>query len=73
MFQEPIVRDRVRTALEEGITSQSVAQAKRDNSAGDSFLRGLLRRIDRLWNKQPGQIRDSKKSFGYQPSKETVK
>ena len=73
MFQEPIVKDRVRTALEEGITSQSIARAKRDHNAGDSFLMGLLRSIDRLWNKKPGQTRDIKNSFGYQQSKETVK
>ncbi len=73
MFQEPIVRDRVRSALEEGITSQSVAQARRENSTGDSFLRGLLRNIGRLWTKGPGQTRDKNKSFGYQPSKETAK
>ena len=73
MWQEPIVKDRVQTALEEGITSQSIARAKRDQSAGDSFLRGLLRSIGRLWNKEPGQTREIQKSFGYQLSKETVK
>ena len=73
MFQEPIVKDRVRTALDEGITSQSIARAKRDHSAGDSFLRGLLRSISHLWNNEPGRTRDIQKSFGYQQSKETVK
>ena len=73
MWQEPIVKDRVRRALEEGITSQSVAQAKRDHNAGDSFLMGLLRSISRLWNKEPGRARDIQKSFGYQQSKETIK
>ena len=73
MFQEPIVRDRVRTALEEGITSQSVAKARRDHSAGDSFLRGLLRSISSLWNKVPVQTREIKKSYGYPQAKETVK
>lgn len=73
MWQEPIVKHRVRTALEEGITSQSVAQAKRDHSSGVSILRRLFQSIGRLWTKEPRQTREPQKSIGFQQSEEIVK
>jgi hypothetical protein len=71
MWQEPIVKDRVQTALKEGITSQSIAQARQDHNRGDSILNGLLQSIGRLWKKEPGQTRDAQKSFGFQQSEDT--
>jgi hypothetical protein len=73
MFQEPIVKDRVRTALEEGITSQSIARAKRDHSRRDSILRRFIRSISRLWNKETKQTSNIQKSFGFRQSEETIK
>jgi hypothetical protein len=73
MWQEPIVNERVRTALDEGITSQSAARARRDRSASDSFLRRLLHSIARLCHKKPRQTRDTQKSFGFQQSEETIR
>ena len=70
MWQEPIVIDRVKTALEEGITSQSVAQVKRDYSGGNSFLSRLLHSITRLWHKEPKQTWDTQKSFDFHQSEE---
>jgi len=71
MWQEPIVKDRVRTALEEGITSQAVAQAKRDQGSGGSILSGFLLSIRRLWIKETSQTREPQKSLGFQKSEET--
>lgn len=71
MFQEPIVKDRVRTALEEGITSQSVAKAKRDHGREVSFLNGLIQSISRLWNKETSHTVDTHKSAGFQQSEQT--
>jgi len=70
MWQEPIVNHRVKTALEEGITSQSAAQAKRDHGRGDSILRRLFQSIGGLWHKQPRQTREPQKSLGLQKSEE---
>ena len=71
MYQEPIVKDRVQTALEEGIKSQSVAQARRDHSGGDSILGGLLQSIGGLWNKETSQAQDTQNSTGFQQSEQT--
>ena len=72
MFHEPIVKDRVKTALKEGITSQSVAQARRDHSGSDSFLSRLLHSIARIWNKEPKQTWGTEEnSISFQQSEET--
>ena len=71
MWQDPIVKDRIQTALEEGITSQSVAQARRDHSKGDSILRRLLSSIFNLRKKETRQINDTQSSVSFQQSKET--
>ena len=71
MWQEPIVNHRIKTAIEEGIASQSVAQIRRVPRRRVSILRGLFRRIGRLWNKGTRQTTYHQKAIGFRQSKET--
>ena len=73
MWHNPIVNYRITTALEEGITSQSVARSKRDHSRknrsrGDSYIRRLIDRIRCFWIKEPRQTRATKKIYGLRQS-----
>jgi len=71
MWQEPIVNHRIKTAIDEGIASQSVAQIRQVHTRRDSILRGLFRRIGRLWNKGTRQTTYHQKAIGFRQSKET--
>ena len=51
MWEEPIVHQRVKSALDDGITSQTAACVKRDHMSRLSRLRKLIRRLFARENK----------------------
>ena len=52
MYHDPIVKDRIRTALAEGIASQSAARARRKSKKSCSLLNKAMRMLGRLRKKR---------------------
>ena len=73
MWQEPIVKERIQTALKEGLTSQSATRVKRDPSRWYSYINESIHRIRRLLNKKTHQTEQTQNAFGFQQPKETIR